>query len=54
MIQPKMLVGLNPREYEHPYDAQALDALQKVPALTSLWRLQHAVGRTAEHNPIHW
>ncbi len=37
-MRPKKLGGLNPREYEHPYDAQALDALQKVPALDRLVR----------------
>ena len=38
MIQPKTLAGLNPREYEHPYDAKALDALQATPGLARFVR----------------
>lgn len=33
MIQAKALAGLNPREYEHPFDAKALNALQATPGL---------------------
>ena len=33
---PKKLIGLNPREYEHPLDKIALDKLQKIPGLPAL------------------
>jgi Zn-dependent protease with chaperone function len=33
VIQPKPLTGLNPVEYEHRFDAKALDALQATPGL---------------------
>lgn len=38
MTSPKTLTGLNPREYEHPFDARALNALQQTPGLHRLVR----------------
>jgi Zn-dependent protease with chaperone function len=38
MPEPMSLNGLNPLEYEHPFDAKALDALQKTPGLDLLVR----------------
>jgi Zn-dependent protease with chaperone function len=46
---PKPLAGLNPREYEHPFDAKALNALQATPGLDHLVRAynKHFVERDA-------
>lgn len=44
---PVKLTDLHPYEYEHPFDAKALDALQKVPGLDLLIRQfnKHAIER---------
>ena len=38
MADPIQLIDLHPFEYEHPFDAKALDALQKVPGLDKVVR----------------
>ncbi|NLY02456.1 MAG: M48 family metalloprotease [Rhodopirellula sp.] len=47
MDDPIELTGLHPYEYEHPFDAKALDALQRTPGLDALIRQfnKHAVER---------
>ena len=38
MTGPKLLPGLHPYEYEHPFDAKALDSLQSTPGLDTIVR----------------
>lgn len=38
MSGPKLLPGLHPYEYEHPFDAKALDTLQGTPGLDTIVR----------------
>lgn len=47
MATPQKLAGLHPFEYEHPFDARALDALQRTPGLDTVVRQfnKHAVER---------
>ncbi len=47
MNQAKRIEGLHPFEYEHPFDARALDALQNTPGLDTVVRQfnKHAVER---------
>lgn len=47
MSQPVCLVDLHPFEYEHPFDAKALDALQSTPGLDAVVRQfnKHAIER---------
>ncbi len=47
MINPKVIENLLPFEYEHPFDAKALDALQKTTGLDTVVRFfnKHAIER---------
>ncbi len=47
MPDPVTLEGLHPLEYEHPFDAKALDALEKTPGLNTVVRQfsKHAIER---------
>ena len=38
IMERKKLVGLNVKEYEHPFDKQALDRLKGTPGLETLTR----------------
>lgn len=44
MPQYRKIKGLNPLEYQHPFDTQALDTLRKVPGLDTLVKLFNQYG----------
>lgn len=44
MPQYRKIKGLNPDEYQHPFDTQALDILRKVPGLDKVVRLFNEYG----------